>query len=74
MNKIIELLLSIIENTEGLCLNEYRECKHVLRYVDKSGVLVGKTVYYPNTKEMDEIINNALVSLEKECKFGIPNK
>ena len=74
MNKTIKLLLNIMENTEGLCLNEYRECKHVLRHINKSGVLGDKTIYYPNTKEMDEIINNALGNLEKECKFGIPNK
>ena len=74
MEKTIELLLKVLSKSEGLCMSEYRECKHALEYIGSTNILKGKDLYSPNTGDTDEIIKNALYKLEKECKFGIPEK
>ena len=74
MNKTIDLLLKIVEKSEGLCMAEYRECKHALEYIGDTEILKDKMLYTPNTQEMNSIIKSALYKLEKECKFGVPKK
>ena len=72
MAKTINLLLKVLEKSEVLCMSEYRECKHALEYIDRTGVLKDKMLYTPDTQETNEIIKNALCRMENECKFGVP--
>tara|TARA_R100000781_G_scaffold109018_1_gene73785 strand:- start:361 stop:618 length:258 start_codon:yes stop_codon:yes gene_type:complete len=74
MGKTIDLLLKVLEKSEGLCMSEYRECKDALEYIGETEALKDKTLYTPDTQEMDSIIKSALHKLGKECKFGVPEK
>ena len=74
MNKTIKVLLEVINTTEGLCEPEFRECEHTLKYINKTGILDDKPLFIPNDEESGKIINNVLLKLEKDCKFGVRNK
>ena len=84
MNEILERIVEVLDDAEGLCEHEFNEFKAVLQYVDNHKIVekrdsvwkskVAASLVVLSEEEMNNIIKNALQRLEKECKFGIPNK
>ena len=81
MNELLERIVTVLDNTEGLCQCDFDEFKGALEYIDGHKILEKRDVLWKSKKslilddkEMQETIKNALGRLRKECKFGVPKK